>query len=221
MLAKNISYQVIIQCLFSLELKMFHDTMGDETIEQDFFEFIGVCAFGFMFLLWIQFHPIKDVKDILNLLRKIFVKAMDFIGQFLQFIGGLLRPETSSADASIKIDVGDQGFLNLTLGDLTLLTSNLQSLAEEEEEMCSEWRHITEEAKTLLIQHEAWCRSNFNYVILCPFLSDNAPRKRFQISTQEAWCTFVRSIIYVGRVSARYLFSISILIFGNLHTYSY
>ena len=65
--------------------------------------------------------------------------------------------------------------------------------------MCSEWRHITEEAKTLLIQHEAWCRSNFNYVILCPFLSDNAPRKRFRISTQEAWCIFVRSIIYVGK----------------------
>ena len=65
---------------------------------------------------------------------------MDFIGQFLQFIGGLLRLETSSADASIKIDVGDQGFLSLTLGDINVLTSNLQSLAEEEEEMCSEWQ---------------------------------------------------------------------------------
>ena len=160
---------------------------------------IGVCTFAFPFLLWIQF---KDVQDIFNLLRKIFVKTMDFIGQFLQFIGvigGLLRQETSSADASIKIDVGDQCFLNLTLGDVTNITKNLQSLAEEETEMCSEWRHVSEEVRTHLIQHEAWCRSNFNYVILCPFLSDNGPEKRFQISTQEAWCKFVSSIIYVGR----------------------
>ena len=165
-----------------------------------FIEFL----FTFILLIWIHssIHPAQDIRLLLYIIKFVIIKVRNLIGKSLITVGELLRLTgnlLSSADAPIKIDIGDQCFLNLTLGDVNLLISKLQSLAEEEEEMCSEWRHITEEAKTLLIQHEAWCRSNFNYVILCPFLSDNAPRKRFRISTQEAWCIFVRSIIYVGK----------------------
>ena len=81
--------------------------------DPDIIEFLFTCAISFILLMWIQFGTAQDIRQMLKL---IIIKVLNLIGKCLIVVGAvgefLINQtgslETSSADASIKNDVGDQ-----------------------------------------------------------------------------------------------------------------